>query len=342
MTGTMRAAAFRAAGQIEIVQVPIPEPGPGEVRVRITACGLCGTDLHFFHMGPMAPGISPGHEMAGEVDALGDGVSEIRVGDRVAVEPLATCGVCDVCREGRDSICRECQLFGVNRSGGFAEFVSVPAHRAFPIAADLPPQLAALTEPMAVVVHGLRRASLDTGRRVLVLGAGAIGLLGTVAARALGAGEVWITARHPHQAELGASLGATRVIAESDLEPHGLGREAPIDLVLETVGGNAETLDTAAAAVRPGGSVSVVGVFTGRVGIEPFTPLMKEVTFCWSNCYARGGEEADFATAVRLVSEHRDALSALTTDSIPLDEIQRAYARAADKKAGVVKVSVLP
>ena len=86
----------------------------------------------------------------------------------------------------------------------------------------------------------------------------------------------------------------------------------------------------------------MVGVFTGRVGLEPFTPLMKEVTFCWSNCYARGGDEADFATAARLVDQHRGALTALTTDSIPLDEIGRAYARAADKKAGAVKVSVLP
>ena len=180
---------------------------------------------------------------------------------------------------------------------------------------------------------------------MLVIGAGSVGLLAVVAARALGAGDVWLTARHPHQAQLGARLGATRVLSEveaSVLELDNLGKQTPIDLVVETVGGSAETLDAASAAVRPGGTISVVGVFTSALALQPMPLFVKECTLAWSNCYAHPHEGADFGTAGELISNHRDALGDLTTNAVSLDEIERAYTIASDKKGGVVKVSVLP
>ena len=198
---------------------------------------------------------------------------------------------------------------------------------------------------MAVVVHGLRRGALAKGQRVLVLGGGTIGLLSVVAARALGAGEVWMTARHPHQAELGAALGAARVLreAEADLMAlDGAGRESPIDLVVETVGGSADTLDAAGAATRPGGAVSVLGVFMGNVSLNALPYFLKEITLAFSNCYEHPHRGADFETAALLVSSHRDALEALTTNDVPLDDIAQGFVLASDKKAGAVKVTVLP
>jgi threonine dehydrogenase-like Zn-dependent dehydrogenase len=341
----MRAALARGREQIEIGRAPIPEPGPGEVRVRLLACGICGSDLHFFHGGFWPAGTTPGHEMAGEIDALGDGVGGLARGDRVAIEPFHTCGVCGECRAGQPVRCRELKIHGIHCGGGLAEFVSVQASRAFRVPADLDPRVAALSEPMAVVVHGLRRGGLCAGQRVLVLGAGTVGLLAALAARELGAGEVFVTARHPHQAELASALGAARVLREAEADPSrlgSLGGEVPIDLVVETVGGSADTLRLAAHAVRPGGNVCVLGLFLGTVALDPLLLLLKEASLIWSNCYARAPGEPDFATATRLVASRRSELAPLLTHSVALSEAPRGFALASDKRSGAVKVSVLP
>lgn len=341
----MNAAAHTAAHSIDVSRRPVDEPGPGEVRIRVEACGLCGSDLHFFELGPIVPGNTPGHEIAGRIDRLGDGVEGFAVGEQVAVEPFASCGCCDYCRTGRDAICPQLRFFGVHCHGGFAEFISVPAHRLFRVPDEVDASIAALAEPMAVAVHGLRLGGFEKGQRVLVLGAGTVGLLTTLAAKSLGAGEVILTARYPHQAEIGRHLGAERVLTEEDAAPMALGRlgsEAPFDLVMETVGGKADTLRGAAAAIRPGGTISVLGIFLGAVSLDTLPLFIKENTLVWSNCYGRTDRTPDFSTAVDLVSSHRDALAAVTTHQFPLPEISRAYALASDKSAGAVKVTVHP
>ena len=113
----MRAAVLREPRRIEVRDRPVPEPGPGEARLRVAACGLCGTDLHFYELGPLAADIAPGHEMAGAVDALGLGVEGLAIGDRVVVEPLFSCGSCDTCRRGRDALCTRLQVYGLHRDG---------------------------------------------------------------------------------------------------------------------------------------------------------------------------------------------------------------------------------
>lgn len=326
----------RSGGALCVEERPLPEPGPGEVRVRLRACGICGTDLHFRRAGLWPPGRTPGHEMAGAVDALGAGAQGWRPGDAVAVEPLQSCGRCDSCRQGRGATCPELQVFGIHRDGGMAEYVCVPAGRLFAVPADLPPRLAALAEPMAVAVHGLRRGRLEAGQRVLVLGAGSIGLLSVAAARALGAGEVWLTARHPRQAALGERLGAARVLGEEETPSE------CADLVVETVGAGADTLIQAGRCARRGGVISVVGVFMGRVEIEALPLFLKENTLTWSNCYLHAHEGADFETAIGLISERREALAGVTSHGVPLEEIDRAFQIASDKKSGAVKVTVLP
>lgn len=349
MPRDMRAACIRGPGRVELTRIARPEPGPGEVRVAVEACGICGSDLHLFHAGFFAPGTVPGHEAAGRVDALGADVAGFAAGERVAIEPMRGCGRCAECRRGDYSICRSSQLHGVHLPGGLAEAVVVPADRLHRVPADLDPGIAALAEPMAVVVHALWRGGLAPGQRVLVLGAGSIGLLAIPAARRMGAGEIWITARHPHQAALARALGATRVLDEAEAgDPtklDAIGREAPIDLVVETVGGPADTLRAAGAAVRPGGVVSVVGVFLAAPPIEPLALMMKEVTLAWSYCYgspaARGGR-ADFADAIDLLDRERDALAPLVTHRVPLDRVADAFALAADRKAGAIKVSLAP
>lgn len=347
----MRAARVRGGGRIEVERVSLPEPGPGEVRVRVEACGLCGSDLHLFGAGFFAAGTTPGHEPAGVVDRLGAGVSGPLPGTRVAVEPMRSCGACPSCRAGRYSICRQARLAGVHDPGGLAEYLLAPAARVHPVPAALDAPLAALAEPMAVVVHGLARGGLAQGQRVLVLGAGAVGLLTVAAAHHLGASEVWVSARHPHQAERAHALGAARVLAEADSTPaalDALGREAAIDLVVETVGGTADTLRAAAAAVRPGGTVSVLGLFLGAIALDPLPLLLKELTLAWSYCYGTpavpeaAGHASDFSTAIEVLGGARAALAPLVTHSLALDDVALAFRTAADRAGGAVKVSVIP
>jgi (R,R)-butanediol dehydrogenase/meso-butanediol dehydrogenase/diacetyl reductase len=244
-----------------------------------------------------------------------------------------------------DSICREMRVYGIHVAGGLAEQIVISAWRAHPLAAGLDPAVAALTEPVAVAVHGLARGGFEKAQRVLILGAGAVGLITLVTAQSLGAREVWITARHAHQADRARALGATRVIDERDATASDLdrlGRETDIDLAVETVGGSADTLTTAAAAVRPGGSISVLGMFLQSPALSPFALLLKEVNLCWSNCYHRApGQTPDFRVAANVVDAERERLASLITHRVSLADVDSAFASASDKRSGAVKVSVL-
>jgi threonine dehydrogenase-like Zn-dependent dehydrogenase len=286
--------------------------------------------------------------MAGTVDALGPGVEGVSEGQSVAVEPIHACGRCPQCRRGLDPLCDEGAFYGVMRDGGFAEYAVVPAGRLFPFDPELDAATAALAEPAGVAVHGFRRAGLEAGQKVLVLGAGPIGLMALVAARRLGAGEVSISARHPWQAEAARRLGADRVLAESEASPAalaGITGAARPDVVAETVGGSADTLEAAAAGVAPGGAITVLGLFTAPITLQPHVLFAKEVTLAWSNCYARppyAPGRADFADAVTLVEDERERLEVFTTHSVGLDDIGRAYALAEERPAGLVKLTVRP
>lgn len=340
----MRAGVYRGPGEVALAERALPEPGPGEVRLRITACGLCGTDLHLVHSPKpiIEPGSVMGHEMAGVVDDLGTGVSGFEAGEPVVVEPLASCGDCDPCREGRDSICRELELYGLQRPGGFADAVVVPGHRLYRVPHSLPPSLSALAEPFAVAVHGLRLADADREKppaKLLILGAGSIGLAGVAVARAWDFGHVAITARHPHQAEAARRLGAHEVLEAGSPEDL-TGYEA--DLVVETVGGLADTMTAAGIALAPGGTICVLGVFMGPLTLDPLVLLGKEARLQWSNCYSRRPGEVDFADAVDILIAGGDGYDSLLTHQVPLDEIERAFEIAGDKRSGAVKVTVVP
>jgi threonine dehydrogenase-like Zn-dependent dehydrogenase len=344
----MRAAVYHGKRDVRFEERPIPTPGPGEVRVKVGGCGLCGSDRHLWELGLYVPGVVPGHEMAGPIDALGPGVLDVHEGQSVAVEPLHACGHCPQCLQGRDPLCDETAFYGVMRDGGFAEYAVVPAGRLFPFDPELDVATAALAEPAGVAVHGLRRADIQPGKKVLVLGAGPIGLMTLLAARRLGAGEVTISARHPWQAEAARRLGADRVLTEAEASPQALagllGAQRP-EIVAETVGGSADTLEAAAAGVAPGGAITVLGLFTVPVSLQPHVLFAKEVTLAWSNCYSRPPHapgRADFADAVTLVEDERERLDVFTTHSVGLDEIGRAYALAEERPAGLVKLTVRP
>ncbi len=340
----MRAAFCLEPRKTELREIPDPKPASGEVVVRVHNCGICGSDLHFFSGQFPPPPVCPGHEIAGEVAEVGPGVGNVRAGDLVVVEPLVTCRQCNFCLSGNYQLCPELRVLGNMVHGGFADYVRVPASAVFPLPAKLDMAVAALTEPLAVAVHGLRLAPVCAGDRVAVLGAGTIGLMSVAAARASGASEVWVTARYAHQAEAARRLGATRVFTGSAayVELAEAGSQRPPDVVVETVGGQADTLEQALPLVRRGGTVVVLGLFTSMPALNGILLVIKEIRIVGSMTYGRTIAGADFERALDILSGRAQDFASIVTHRYPLEQIQAAFSTAADKHSGAIKVSVSP
>jgi len=334
----MRAAFIAGKEKIEVRDSEVPSPDAGEVLVRVRACGICGSDLHFYHgVFPANPNISPGHEFAGEVLALGEGVRGFEPGQRVVIEPIRRCQECPFCRTGRYHLCPRHMLLGTFAPGGLADHVSVPAYTLYPLPDALDFELGALVEPLAVAVHGVHLVNITVGERVIVLGSGTIGVFSIIAAKAAGAGEVVATYRHDHQGEAARAAGASRVIRDSDVT--GLEKEG-IDVVIETVGGSAPTLAQALGAVRPGGRISVLGLFPGAVQLGGLALILKEVTIVGGITYCRPGLHSDFDVALGILRSDPERARAIITHRLPLDDAAQAFATAADKGTKSLKVQV--
>jgi threonine dehydrogenase-like Zn-dependent dehydrogenase len=337
----MRAAFCRGVGNVVVDDVERPVPGPGEVVVRVRNCGICGSDLHWYHDQMMVPTVCPGHEIAGEIADVGSGVTALSAGDPVAVEGIASCGVCRYCIAGDYQRCMAIGVVGMTIPGGFAEYIRMPARHCFrvPDGVDFP--TAALSEPLGVAVHGVRLSGLEIGQRVAILGAGTIGLMAVVAARAGGAGEIVVTARRPQQKAAALALGADRVVDAADPGAFGDTLESPIDLVVETVGGSADTLDTAVAACRPGGTICVLGAFTKSPTFPALFVMVKELCIIGSFVYSRAGARADFDIVLDILRRHgRRIADNVITHAFPLDRVDEAFRTAADKATGSIKVTI--
>lgn len=176
----MKACLIEAKGKVSIVDVPHPgRPQKDEVLVRIQSAGICGSDMHIYH-GSSAFAIYPnimGHELAGEIDEVGADVTNLTRGDRVAINNVLSCGECYACKSGRPNVCRDVKVLGVHTEGGFQEFLKIPARNAFRFPEKLPYEYAALIEPYSIAAESLQRGRICDGDRVLICGAGPIGLM---------------------------------------------------------------------------------------------------------------------------------------------------------------------
>ena len=331
----MRRATWTDDG-LEIVEA---EPGPllpGWVRLRVEACGICGSDLHVWHGHLGRPlGTSPGHELAGIVVDGPAGLADVRY----AVSPNVTCGTCTFCRTGRTNLCgRAGPGIGLGRDGGLAELVDAPIENLAPIPDGVDAVTASLTEPLAVTVRGVERAGVQPDSEVLVLGAGAIGLCAALVARDRAA-TVAITARYPHQRAAAERIGVT-VLAED--EAVAWGKEHRPEVVIESVGGTADTLTDAVRVVGRGGRVVVLGTFSEPRPVNLQRLMMKEGSIVGSFAYGGGDRDPEFATAARLTGRWRHELAALTTHQLPLEDVAEAFTVAGDKSSGAIKVTLTP
>lgn len=322
----MKAAVFRQAGQpMQIETVPDPAPKPRQLVLRVGYCGICGTDLHSTREGPavLPCGSILGHEFAGEVVAVGRELSaDWQGGERVCALPFLGCGRCAACITGRPFECPEVLLTGLQVPGGFAEYVTTGERETVRIPDALDLQHAALVEPMAVGLHAVRIAGLQAGQRVLITGAGPIGLAVLLWARALGARNVVISEFSPERRALAARLGADAVIDPAQA----LGAQfadaagAPPDMIFECVGAPGLLAQCVDAAPRRSRIVAV-GVCEQPDTFMPFPALLKELEIRFAIAYTRD----DFETTIAMLATGRLDAGALVTHVVSLSELPAAF-----------------
>jgi 2-desacetyl-2-hydroxyethyl bacteriochlorophyllide A dehydrogenase len=340
----MRQASVAGPRAFELKDVDVPQPESGQVLVRVRSVGVCGSDLHFYRGEfPVPPGFVLGHECAGEVEALGEGVAGFAKGDRVALELFDVCLKCVQCRSGNYHLCPGRKANGLNIPGGLREYMAVPLYALYKLPPEVDCELGALVEPLAVAAHGLRLVDLRFGDRVAVLGAGTIGLMAIAAAKAMGATYIAATARHPHQKAMAEALGADAVFGDDAASVGQISAATGgADVVVETVGGHANTLADAFTVVGLGGRISVLGAFTQPVQIHPIMFFLKEPKVVGSNCYGRPGRHSDYEIAIEIMRRNAESLRRCITHRFALEDIAQAYATADDKSSGAIKVQIAP
>lgn len=305
-------------GGVAVDDVEEP-PGEGEL-LRVLAAGICASDLLYLRLGSRR---ILGHELAG---VRPDGTP-------VAVEALYGCGGCALCREGSYNLCptHAQRALGVTADGGMAEQFRAPVDRLVCLPPGLDPRDACLVEPAAVAWHALRLAGTGPGQRVAVVGAGALGLLAAAGARRLGAAEVAVEARHRHQREAAERLGAR------------VGAVGAYDVVVEAAGSE-EGLARAAELVGPRGTVVVVGVHLGTLGVNWMPLFHREAKLLPSlgYCHGHAGHGRDMDEAASMLAEDPEIARALITHRFPIEDAPEAFRIAADRAAGAIRVVVEP
>lgn len=334
-----RCAVLVEPGAVRVEERATPVPAPGEVLVRVASVGVCGSDVHYYDEGRIGDHVvtAPlvlGHEASGTVVAVGEGVRDRAPGQRVAVEPGVPCGRCRPCRTGAYNLCPDVRFLATPPvDGAFTEYLAVPEAFAHPVPDTLSDDAAALLEPTSVAVWAVRKAGVALGDRVLVTGAGPVGLLVAMVARAAGAHEVTVTDVVAERRAAAGRLGATRVLDPGETVA---ADAVEADVLVECSGVPAAARD-GVAAVRPGGTAVLVGMGAERETRLPTHLLQtREITLTGTFRYAH-----TYPAAIGLAESGAVDLDALVTGHFGLDAVEDALT-AARRDPTVVKPVVVP
>lgn len=344
----MKAAIFYGAHDIRIEELDVPTISEEEVLIKIKAAGICGSDLHRYVSGQREPcGVMFGHEFSGEVVEVGKNVSGLSVGDRVAVEPLVSCGKCLQCLSGRYNLCSQ-----LNWIPGFAEFACAPWNKVYKIPDHITYEEAALLDCIAVGVHAVKLSGLKIGETAAIFGSGTIGLSTMQVAKASGA-IVYSLGTHDFQLKLAKDLGADITInvrKENLLEKmmdltgreylNFLRKELPkgTDYVFEAVGGQKSPLQDAIKIVRRGGTIVSIGSPQNLINLSEI--VFKEVRIIGSWSYTYYNYKPEFQIALDLLSEGKVNAKKMITQTYPLEKIDEGF-RVALNKAQTPSIKVI-
>lgn len=323
---TMLTSVLLQPKSIELQRVDLPEPQRGQVLVRVTAVGVCGSDTHFYETGVIGDivvkgPIVLGHETAGEIVAVGEGVDPMRIGTQVAIEPQAPCRTCDFCKEGSYHLCADMRFYGAYPvDGSFSEYVLIDDDFAHSVPASMTSEEAALVEPVSVAIHACRTGNVVAGSRVLITGAGPIGALCGQVARAFGATEVVISDPILHRREYAVAHGATRVI---DPAVEDLNRDDKYFNVYIDASGNAQAIQSAFPTIRPRGTAVLVGMGGQELLIPVAMIQHREIILTGTYRYVN-----TWPTAIDLIATGKIEVKSLVTGRFGLDNVEDALLKA--------------
>lgn len=351
----MKAARFHGRGDIRIDEVPEPATLPGTVKVEVEWCGICGTDLHEYLEGPIfaptpdAPHpltgesypMQLGHEFAGVVVELGEGVTDLRIGDRVVVEPYIVCGRCDACQQGRYNVCATLGFVGLSGGGGgFSRYVVAERRWVHPLG-ELGTDVGALVEPLAVAYHAVRLSGVQPGQTGLVFGAGPIGLVTAASLRAVGVEDVIVVEPAAVRKAKAPGAGASEIIdprdgdvVEAVME---LTKGRGADVSFECAGIDA-VLASAIRSTRVGGTVVNLAIWGHEASVAMNDLVFREVNVVGSLAYCN-----DHADTIRLIQDGKVEPHQFITGRIGLDDIvEKGFEELIANKEENVKILVQP
>jgi (R,R)-butanediol dehydrogenase / meso-butanediol dehydrogenase / diacetyl reductase len=317
----MKAAVFKKLNSPLVVEtIPDPTPGENEVVVEVCRCGICGSDLHITEdpVFGAQPGTVLGHEYSGRIAALGRKVDTVKVGDHVAVFPVHGCGQCATCKAGVPAWCTQMRIDG----GGYGQYSIAEQHQLIKLPKTLALEDGALVEPLAVSLHGVALAKPQPGARVLIIGAGPIGLAAAYWSRHMGAGRIAVTAGSTRRAGLALQMGATHFIDPANASPEAVNAAlgGPPDIVYEAVG-KVGLIQKCVEYVKPRGTVVVLGLCTPPDTFMPFQFVSKEVTLQASAFY----EVREFEVAADVLDKDPATPRAMVTDIVDLPNMPAMF-----------------
>jgi L-iditol 2-dehydrogenase len=339
----MKAAVLTGVGSIEIKELPVPVPGADEVLVEVKANGICGTDQHIYHGKPGSASVTPpvilGHELSGVVARTGEGVTSLKAGDRVTIDPNIYCRECSYCRKSSYHLCDRLQAIGVTRNGGMAQYCLVPAANAYVLPDSLTFEEGAMIEPLGCVIHGIQQIRILPGSSVMIIGGGYIGMMMLQMAKMLGAAPVIVSEPDPAKRRTAESLGAddTWDPTDSGLLEEKLARlGGGADIVIECVGLEA-TMEQAVRWAGKGGQVLLFGVASpdASIRVSPFEIFSKELTIKGSFINPHTHEEA-----ISLVSQVKIKIKPLISHRFGLSDLPTAMKEYGGMK--VIKGIIIP
>jgi 2-desacetyl-2-hydroxyethyl bacteriochlorophyllide A dehydrogenase len=316
----MQAAVIKAVGEVGVMTVEDPTPQPRDVVVQVAACGICGTDLHIL-AGEFAPSlpIIPGHEFAGTIVAVGSHVTELKPGQRVAVDPSMYCNECHYCRLGRNNLCERWNAIGVSVPGGAAQYALAPVANCVVLPDHVRVEDAALIEPLSCAIRGYDVLSSQLGSHVLIYGSGTMGLMMLQLAKRCGAASVDVVDINPSRLETAITLGCSSAVTSADELERPRGWELVIDAT-----GAAAAIQDGLPRVAPGGTFLQFGVTatSTRVEIEPYHIYNKEITITGSMAVLHSFERAADLLATGLLDP-----DVFISDRLPLTDFEEALTR---------------
>lgn len=336
-----RVFRVKEAGVIDYIEREVRELQDDEVLIQIKASAICGSDLHIYkdkHPSVKLP-CTIGHEFSGVIAETGRAVTNVQAGDRVTLEPSIVCGHCDACRHGEYSFCENISFTYRNGDGAMADYVIGKAVNVYKLPEDLSFEEGSLIEPMSVAVHAVRRADVRIGEKVLIIGAGAIGLLVCAVSRLCGAAEIIVVDYVKHRLEVAKEYGATYVCCPLEDDFQKILDEATggkgVDKSFECVGREA-TFNQALSSLKKNGLATIVGIFEHPdIQIDASQFVTKEIkvqgsqSYCW-----------DFPISLRFAKQVD--LTKIITHVYPLEDLGKAFETCFDRSSGAIKVVLKP